>query len=74
MKEHIKVYSGSAIVANRIHSLLEAAGIFTIIKDQVESGRLAGFGVPPNSIGLFVLKSEVEKANAIITTFEQEKQ
>lgn len=41
---YIKVYSGNFIEVQRIFSILETKNICAIIKDESESGRLAGFG------------------------------
>jgi len=71
-EEHIKVYSSDAIFINRLNSILNKEGITSLIKDQVESGRLGGFGVPYNSVDLFVFLSDVEKAKEIIKKFEEE--
>ena len=39
-----KVYSGSMIIVTNIVAKLEEVGIIPVIKDESESGRLAGFG------------------------------
>lgn len=39
-----KIYTGSFIIAQLIVDKLEAVGISPIVKDETESGRLAGFG------------------------------
>lgn len=72
MKEHIKVYTGTTILANRLAFLLDEAKIATIIKDDKESGRLAGFGATGDSCKLFIYKSDYEKAKEVISNFEQE--
>ena len=72
MKEHIKIYTGTTILANRLAFLLDEAKIATIIKDDKESGRLAGFGSTGDSCELFIYKSDYEKALKITTNFKQE--
>ena len=39
-----KIYGGSFIVVELIRENLDNQGITAIIKDETESGRLAGFG------------------------------
>lgn len=69
MKEHIKVLTDSAIVVNRIAQLLEDEQIQSIVRDNVESARLAGFGMPSNSVELYVHTSDVQRAEVIIRSF-----
>ena len=62
-----KIYGGSFIVVELIRENLDNQGITAIIKDETESGRLAGFG--PTTYGhkdVFVHESEKEKAQQII--------
>ena len=72
MKEHIKVYTGTSILTNRLAFLLDEAKIATLIKDSKESGRLAGFGSTGDSCELFIYKSDYESAQKIINNFKQE--
>ena len=51
MSNHIKLYSGTSILVNRLAYMLDEIGISSIIKDNQESGRLAGFGTLGQSIG-----------------------
>ena len=46
--------------------------IATLIKDDKESGRLAGFGTTGDSSDLFIYKSDFEDAQKIVTTFKEE--
>jgi hypothetical protein len=62
MKEHIKVYTGTTILTNRLAFLLDEAKIATLIKDNKESGRLAGFGSTGASSELFIYNSDLENA------------
>ncbi|HKL02914.1 MAG TPA: DUF2007 domain-containing protein [Cryomorphaceae bacterium] len=72
MKKLVKIITDSSITVNRIAMLLEDNGISTHNKDNVESARLAGFGVPQNSVDLYVYESEVERAQKIIADFNKE--
>lgn len=69
MIEHVKVLTDSAIVVNRIIQLLDEKKITSIVRDNVESARLAGFGTPSNNVELYVHKSDVERAELIIRSF-----
>jgi hypothetical protein len=72
MKEHIKVYTGTTILTNRLAFLLDEAKIATLIKDNKESGRLAGFGSTGASSELFIYNSDLENAKKIIEDFKKE--
>ncbi len=62
-----KIYSGNFIIVQRMASLLEAIGISPVIKDESESGRLAGFGSSAQGLqDLFVHNDELDKATPII--------
>ena len=40
----IKIFSGSEILALALKEKMEAAGVDVVLKDNIQSGRLAGFG------------------------------
>lgn len=64
---YTQVYAGSFVIAQRIVSELEGIGIIAIVKDETESGRLAGFG---SSIAgfqeIYVSNEEVDKAQRLV--------
>lgn len=66
MEEYSRLITDSAIVINRLAFLLGEQDITTLIKDQAESGRLAGFGVPQNDVDLYVLNADYDKAQEIM--------
>lgn len=66
MHDYTKILTSTSIIVNRIASLLTEKNISIRVRDNVESGRLAGFGVPQNDVELFVLKSEYQKAQEVI--------
>jgi hypothetical protein len=70
-EDYTKVFTDDSILVNRLQTLLKEAAINSKIRDQVESGRLAGFGVPINSIELFVLNTDLEMAKPIIDQFRE---
>lgn len=69
MSERVRILTDSAIVINRIVQLLDEEKIPSIIKDNVESARLAGFGIPSNDVDLYVDSSDVNSAEMIIKSF-----
>lgn len=70
MNELVKILTDSAVIINRIVQLLDEEKIPSIVKDNVESARLAGFGTPSNDVELFISKSHIEKAEMIIKSFK----
>jgi len=69
---HIKVFSGSQIFAHRLSQLLDEIEVPYLIKDNKESGRLAGFGTLGNSVDVFIYESDLEKAQSTIDSFKEE--
>jgi len=70
---YIKVFSGDFIVVKRIISDLEQEGITAVVKDETESGRLAGFGGTIYGLqDIYVHKDELEKATTIIESLNLE--
>lgn len=65
--EYIKIYTGSFVITKLIISRLEEIGISPVIKDETESGRLAGFGAAiPGSQELYVHEDELDKAVPLV--------
>ncbi|QTD37444.1 DUF2007 domain-containing protein [Polaribacter batillariae] len=69
--EHIKIFTGSSILTNRLKQLLEEENISSIIKDHVNSGKLAGFAPLGNSVELFVLNCDIKKAQPIVDAYNE---
>lgn len=64
---YIKIYTGNFIIVQQIFQRLEKIGIIAVIKDESESGRLAGFGASvPGQQEVFVHEKELDKATPII--------
>lgn len=73
MSNYIKVFTGNFIEVQRIFKALEQVNICAIIKDESESGRLAGFG--PSIQGfqeIHVHKDELEKATPLVESLAGE--
>jgi hypothetical protein len=73
MDDYIKVFSGSFIIAQLVLDRLQSAGINAIIKDESESGRLAGFGSAIQGFQeLYVSKDELDFAVPIVAEVNAE--
>lgn len=65
--DYIKVYTGSMVVVQLLIDKLQEIGISPIVKDEMESGRLAGFGASiPFQQELFVHQDELDKAVPVV--------
>ena len=71
-KEHIKIFTGTSILVNRLSYLLDQESIPSLIKNHHESARLGGFGSSMDSVELFIYKSDTEKATVVIENFKKE--
>ena len=65
----MKVFSGSEILAQSLQVKLEAAHIETSIKNNIQSGRLAGFGTADQAVEVFIQETDFAKANPVIEEF-----
>lgn len=75
MDDYVKIFSGSFIIVQLVLDRLKGAGINAIIKDESESGRLAGFGSAIQGFQeLYVSKDEVELAIPIVDEVNAELQ
>lgn len=72
MTDYTKVFTGTSIFVNRLSYLLDQVKIPSLIKDDKESGRLAGFGTLGDSSELFIYTSDLEKATPILENFQKE--
>ena len=65
----MKVFSGSEILALALKEKIEAAGVDTVMKDNIQSARLAGFGSSGSAVEIFIQETDFAKANPIIEEF-----
>ena len=72
MSNHIKLYSGTSILVNRLAYMLDEIGVSSIIKNNQESGRLAGFGTLGQSVDLLINEEDYEKAKDSLDIFQKE--
>lgn len=72
---YIKIFSGNFMITQRIVDALKNIDIIPVVKDESESGRLAGFPVStPGEQDIYVNKDELEKANSILENIKKELQ
>ena len=65
----MKVFSGSEILALALKEKIEAVGVDTVVKDNIQSARLAGFGSSGSAVELFIQETDFSKANHVIEEF-----
>jgi len=65
----MKVFSGSEILAQALQVKLEEAGVNTIAKNNIQSGRISGFGTAYQAVELFIQETDFAKANPVIEEF-----
>lgn len=72
MTDYVKIYSGTSILVNRLAYLLDKRNIASFVKDNKESGRLAGFGTLGMSVNLFVHKEDFDSVSETLENFQKE--
>ena len=65
----MKVFSGSEILAMALKEKSEAIGVDTVLKNNIQSARLAGFGTMGQAVELFIQETDFSKANPVIEEF-----
>lgn len=65
----MKVFSGSEILALALQERIEAIGVETLLKNNIQSARLGGFGTSGQAVELFVQETEFAKVNPVIEEF-----
>ncbi|MFV5684462.1 DUF2007 domain-containing protein [Flavobacterium sp. GB2R13] len=65
----MKVFSGSEILALALQERIEAIGVDTVLKNNIQSARLGGFGNSDLAVELFVQETEFSKVNPVIEEF-----
>ena len=61
------IFTGDSLIAKQIISRLHEIGIVAIVKDEVESARLAGFASSMlGQVDLYVNNDEVDKAKVMV--------
>ena len=71
--EYTRIFSGNFIIVQMLMERLHNSGINAVIKDESESGRLAGFGASIQGFQeVFVSKDQLDKAVPIVAQVESE--
>ena len=65
----IKIFSGSEILALQLKEKLESIDLNVVIKDNIQSSRLGGFGSANLAVELFIQETDFHKANPVIEAF-----
>ncbi|MGB0974226.1 MAG: DUF2007 domain-containing protein [Flavobacteriaceae bacterium] len=71
--KHIKLHQGSNIILNALKYELNERNISCIIKNNTESGRLAGFIAGDDSNDLFIFEEDLSKAKEVLDSFLEKK-
>lgn len=65
----MKVFSGSDILAKALQQKIDAIGVATVLKDNIQSARLGGFGNMDLAVEVFIQETDFAKANPVIEEF-----
>lgn len=65
----MKVFSGSEVLALALQSKIEAAGVATQIKNNIQSATLSGFGTSGQAVEVFINEKDFGKAHKAIEDF-----
>ncbi len=65
----MKIFSGSEILAQALQQKIEATGVNTVLKNNIQSARLAGFGNTDLAVEVFIQEVDFGKANQVIEEF-----
>ena len=65
----MKIFSGSEILAKALQQKIEEIGVDTILKDNIQSARLAGFGNSDLAVEVFIQEKDYGKAHPVIEEF-----
>ncbi|MGM0580429.1 MAG: putative signal transducing protein [Bacteroidota bacterium] len=68
----VRVYSDTEININKLRAELAKIGIPSLVKNEFQSGVMAGFGASPNAVDLYVNTSDVDEATALIQDLNKE--
>ncbi|MTG97415.1 MULTISPECIES: DUF2007 domain-containing protein [Myroides] len=61
-----KLYAGSEIMVLAVRDLLEENGIAYIIRDDIESGIAAGYGILGKAVNVFVDQNDLHRAQDLL--------
>jgi hypothetical protein len=62
----MKVFSGREILALALQTKIEAIGVNTVLKNNIQSGKLAGSRIADQAVEVFIQETDFSKVNPII--------
>jgi len=62
----VKIFSGTEVESMAVTQILKERGIEYIVKNQVESARLAGFGNLDASVEVYINEVDLDKIKDIL--------
>jgi hypothetical protein len=65
----MKVFSGSEILALALQAKIEEIGVSTVVKNNIQSATLGGFGNLGQAVEVFIQETDFAKANPVIEEF-----
>lgn len=65
----MKIFSGSEILALALQTKIEEVGVSTIVKNNIQSANIAGFGGSGQAVEVFIQEVDFGKANEVIEEF-----
>lgn len=65
----MKVFSGSEIFAQALKVKIEEAGVETVVKNNIQSARMSGFGGMGQAVEVFIDEKDYGKAHKAIEDF-----
>lgn len=65
----MKVFSGSEILALALQQRIEQAGVNTVLKNNIQSATLGGFGTTGQAVEVFIQETDFAKVNPVIEEF-----
>lgn len=65
----IKIFSGSEILALGLQAKIEAIDVRTVMKNNIQAARTAGFGDSGQAVEIFINEIDYGKISAIIDDF-----
>ncbi|MCO6146767.1 putative signal transducing protein [Flavobacterium sp. NRK1] len=66
----VKVFSGSEILAQSLKARIEGVGVAVIVKNNIQSSNMAGFGSLGQAVEVFIDDRDKEKAAQAIEDFK----
>ena len=66
----MKVFSGKEALALDLQKRIEKAGVETVVKNNVQSSKIAGPGTSGQAVEVFIYERDFDKAHKTIEAFK----